>query len=82
MKVLVWTRLNYGAEGWIRKAGDRKKITSAEMWFYQRILNLTWRDKCTHVSILDQLKVKRELFGNIVKRELTFFSHTMKSKNN
>ena len=82
MKVLVWTTLNYGAEGWTLKAEDRKKIMSAEMWMYQRMLNLTWRDKRTHVSILDQLKVKRELFGNIVKRKLTFFGHIMRSKNN
>ena len=40
--------------------------------FYQRMLKLTWRDKCTYVSILDQLKFNRELFGNIVKRKLTF----------
>ena len=39
-------------------------------------------DKRTHVSILDQLKVKRELFGNVVKRKLTFFGHTIRSKNN
>ena len=81
MKVLVWTTLNYGAEGWTLKAEERKKIMSAEMWFYQRLLNLTWRDRRTHVSILKQLNVTRELFGNIVKRKLTFFGHTIRSKN-
>ena len=82
MKVLVWTTLNYGAEGWTLKAEERKKIMSAEMWFYQRLLNLTWRDKRTYVSILEQLNVKRELFGNIVKRKLTFLGYTIRSKNN
>ena len=81
MKVLVWTTLNYGAEGWTLKAEERKKIMSAEMWFYQRLLNLTWRDRRTHVSILKQLNVTRELFGNIVKRKLTFFGHTIRNKN-
>ena len=68
MKVFVWTTLNYRAEGWTLKAEERKRIMSAEMWFYQRLLNLTWRDKRTHVSILEQLNVTRELYGNIVKR--------------
>ena len=51
------------------------------MWFYQRLLNITWKNKRTHNSILDELKVKRELFGNIVKRKLTFFGHTIRSSN-
>ena len=46
------------------------------------MLNLTWRFKRTHVSILDQLTVNRELFGNIVKRKLNFFGFSMRSKNN
>lgn len=35
MKVLVWTTLNYGAEGWTLNAIERKRIMSAEMWFYK-----------------------------------------------
>ena len=51
MKVFVSTTLNYRAEDWTLKAEGRKIIMSAEMWFYQRLLNLTWRDKRTHVSM-------------------------------
>ena len=81
MKVLVWTTLSYGAEGWTLKAEERRRIMSTEMWLYQRLLNITWRDKRTHASILEQLNVKRELFGNIVKRKLTFFGHIIRNKN-
>ena len=79
MKVLVWTTVNYGAEGWTLRAEEKKKIQSAEMWFYQRLLNITWKNKRTHESILKELKIKRELFGNIVKRKLTFFGHTIRN---
>ena len=79
MKVLVWTTINYGAEGWTLRAEEKKKIQSAEMWLYQRLLNITWKDKRTHNSILEELKVKRELFGSIVKRKLTFFGHTIRN---
>ena len=79
MKVLVWTTINYGSEGWTLRADEKKKIQSAEMWLYQRLLNITWKDKRTHNSILEELKVKRELFGNIVKRKLTFFGHTIRN---
>ena len=55
---------------------------STEMWLYQRLLNITWRDKRTHTSILEQLNVKREFYGNIVKRKLMFFGHIIRNKNN
>ena len=51
------------------------------MWFYQRLLNISWKNKRTHNSILEELNVKRELFGNIVKRKLTFFGHTIRNNN-
>ena len=67
MKVLVQTTVNYGAKGWTLMAEEKKKIQSAEMWFYQRLLNITWKNKRTHNSILEELRVKRELYGNSEK---------------
>ena len=81
MKVLVWTTVNYGAEGWTLRAEEKKKIQSAEMWFYQRLLNITWKNKRTHNSILEELRVKRELDGSIVKKKLTFFCHNIRNNN-
>ena len=49
------------------------------MWLYQRLLNITWKDKRSHNSILSELGIKRELYGNIVKRKLTFFGHTIRN---
>ena len=80
MKVLVWTTLSYGAEGWTLKAEEKRRIMSTEMWLYQRLLNITWRDKRTHSSILNQLYVKRELFGNIVKKTNFLRSYNQKQK--
>ena len=44
MKTLVWTTITYGAEGWILRAYDKKKIQAAEMWCYRRLANLTWKE--------------------------------------
>ena len=60
MKVLVWTTINYRAEGWTLRAEEKKKIQSAEMWLYKRVLKITWKDKRTNNSILEEVKVKRE----------------------
>ena len=68
MKVLVWTTITYGAEGWTLRAEEKKKIQAAEMWCYRRLLNLSWKDKRTNKSILNELNIERELFGQVVKR--------------
>ena len=51
MKVLVWTTVTYGAEGWTLKSDETKKIQAAVMWFHRRLLNVTFKDRRTNTSI-------------------------------
>ncbi|GFO02512.1 charged multivesicular body protein 6 [Plakobranchus ocellatus] len=78
MKTLVWTVMTYGAEGWTIKKKQEKKINSAEMWFYRRLLRISWRERRTDQSILEELNEERKLLNK--KRKLTFFGHTCRSK--
>ena len=81
MKVLVWTTMTYGAEGWTLRADEKKRIQAAEMWCYRRLLNVTHKDRRTNDSILSDLKTKRELFGVVVKRKMSYFGHMSRKKN-
>ena len=54
MKVLIWTTITYGAEGWSLKADDINMIKAAEMWCYHRLLNITFKDRRTNLSVLEQ----------------------------
>ena len=63
MKVLVWTTVTYGAEGWTPKSEEKKKIQAAEMWFHRRLLNVTYKDRKTTGSVLQNLDTSRELLG-------------------
>ena len=80
MKVLIWTTITYGAEGWSLKADDINKIKAAEMWCYRRLLNITFKDRRTNVSVLEQLDTNRQLYGIVVKRKLSYFGHMNRSK--
>ena len=44
---LVWTGLTYGAEGWTLKKADEKRIESAELWIYRRMLRVSWTEHRT-----------------------------------
>ena len=81
MKVLVWTTMTYGAESWTLRADEKKRIQAAEMWCYRRLLNVTHKDRRTNDSILTDLKTKRELFGVVVKRKMSYFGHMSRKKN-
>ena len=43
MKVLVWTVMSYGAEGWTLRSDENKRIQAAELWCYRRLLNVTYK---------------------------------------
>ena len=58
MKTLVQTVIIYGAEGWTLRKSDGKKIRGAEMWFYRRLLHVSWIQKRTNRSIIEELQEK------------------------
>ena len=69
VKTLVWTVLSYGAEAWTLKLRDERKITSMQMWLWR----ISWMEKRTDNSILQELEIKRELLGHVRKRKLSYF---------
>ena len=76
MSVLLFLNLwIHGAEGWSMKAYDIRKIIAAEMWYYRRSLNITFKDSRTNVSILEQLNTIGELY-----EKLPYFGHTSRNK--
>ena len=80
MKCLVWTIMTYGAEGWTIKGRDEQRIEAAEMWFYRRMLRISWKEKRTNKSILEELKTKRALLETVKTRKLNFFGHASRNK--
>ena len=69
MKILVWTVMMYGAEGWTLRKSDEQKIRGAEMWFYRRLLCVNWTQTTTNKSILEELGEKRQLLELVIRRK-------------
>ena len=42
---------------------------------------MTYKDRRTNVSILNELNSEKELFGQVVKRKLTYYGHLSRKKN-
>ena len=51
------------------------------MWFYRRLLRVSWKDKRTNESILKQLGVTRILMTKIMQRKLKYTGHALCNTN-
>ena len=74
VRSLLWTFLTYGVEGWTLRKADEKRIHSAELWIYHRMLGLrvSWTEHRRDESILT------ELLGFVVRHKLSFFGLTIR----
>ena len=80
LKTYVWSLLLYGCETWTITAGTKKNLEAAEMWFYRRMLTISWKGKRTNESILEETNQERSLIKTIRKRQLKFLGHICRHK--
>ena len=70
----------YGCEAWTLKKADEKRLEAAEMWFYRRLLKVSWTEKRTNESILNELSIPRHLLAEINKRRLKYVGHVNRNE--
>ena len=81
LKSLIWPVMMYGCEAWTLRSDEVNKIDAAELWFYRRLLRVSWTDKRTNESILSELNTRRILSSEINKRRLRYVGHAVRNKN-
>ena len=74
VKALIWPVITYGAEGWTLKKDDERRLEAAGMWCYRRFLRISWTEKKTNKSILDELQTRRELLAKLSKEKLLLWT--------
>ena len=80
LKTYVWSILLYECETWTITAETKKNLEAAEMWFYRRMLRISWKEKRTNESILEETNQERSLINTIRKRQLKFLGHICRHK--
>ena len=79
LKCLVWPVMIYGCESWAQRKDDDNKIQAAEMWFFRRLLRVSWKDRRTNESVLEELGVQRTLLTLINRRKLKYLGHAIRN---
>ena len=66
----------YGCEAWTISKTDEKKIISFEMKCYRKILRISWTERKTNASVLEQPGAKAPQLLNLIKKQkLSYFGH-------
>ncbi|MCH9665805.1 MAG: hypothetical protein K0U41_08180 [Gammaproteobacteria bacterium] len=74
----VLSILLYGSECWTISPPMKQKLEAVEMWFYRRMLRISWTDHATNEEVLRRAGTKRKLINKIRKRQLQFLGHIMR----
>ena len=77
LKALIFPIATYGSETWSISKQVEQKINAFQMKSFRRILRVSWKEKRTNVSILQQLGNVEEnlLLNSVVQRKMAYFGH-------
>ncbi|GFR76334.1 endonuclease-reverse transcriptase [Elysia marginata] len=65
----------YGCETWTMRKADELKIEAAEMWFFRRLLRVSWKDRRTNGNELAEMGTGRTLLSLVKERRLKYIGH-------
>jgi hypothetical protein len=70
--------MEYGSEAWTINNETANNINAAEMWFYRRMLKISYQDHVTNEEVLRRIQAKRSLLSNIRSRQARFIGHVLR----
>ena len=80
LQCYIYPVLLYGSECWTISSNMQKKLEATEMWFYRRILKVSYTEHMTNETVLDKMKTQRQLINRIRKLQMEFFGHLTRNK--
>ena len=78
LKALIFPIATYGSETWCLSKQAEQRINSFQMKCLRKILRVSWTEKRTNISILQQIGNIDEnwlLNSAVVKRKMQYFGH-------
>ena len=75
VKAMVFPVVIYGCESWTIKKAEHRRIDAFELWFWRRLLRVSWTARRSNQSILKEINPGISLEG--IKLKLQYFGHLM-----
>ena len=68
----------YGCESWTVKKAECRKINVFELWYWRRLLRVSWTARRSNQSILKEIGPGFSLEGLMLKLKLQYFGHLIR----
>ena len=75
---MVCSVVMYGCESWAVKKAERRRIDAFELWFWRRLLRVSWTARRSNQSVLKEISPGISLEGIMLKLKLQDFGHLMR----
>ena len=76
-KACVVSTLLYGSEAWTLRAKQEHKLNAFHMRCLRRILNITWQDRVTNISVLERADIF-SMYSLLKQRRMRWLGHVVR----
>ena len=77
MKAMVFPVVMYRCESWTIKKAEHQRIDAFELWYWRKLLRVSWTARRSNQSILKEINPGYSLEGLMMKLKLQYFGHLM-----
>ena len=77
VKAMVFPMVMYGCESWTIKKAEHQRIDAFELWWWRRLLRVSWTVRISNQSILEEISPECSLEVLMLKLKLQYFGHLM-----
>ena len=74
---MVFPVVMYGCESWTVKKAECWRIDAFELWYWRRLLKVSWTERRSNQSILKEISPEYPLERLMLKLKLKYFGHLM-----
>ena len=78
VNAMVFPTVMYGCESWTIKKAEHQIIDAFELWYWRRLLGISWTARRPNQSILKEISLKYSLKGLMLKLKVKYFGHLMR----
>ena len=77
VKAMVFAVVMYRCESWIIKKAEHHGTDAFKLWFWRRLLRVSWTARMSNQSILKEINPEYSLEGLMLKLQFQYFGHLM-----
>ena len=81
VKAMVFPVVMYGCDSWTINEAECWRIDAFELWFWRRILRVSWTAKRSNQFILKEISPEYSLEGLMLKLKLQYVAHLIQRAN-